>query len=270
MVADCGLTKSGDAADHDGHVEPLAVVDDGPAPIDPPRTTARVRAVVQVLACSGIPTQLLLVQVLTLFGVRPFGEGDTLNATWVFLVSLADTVLLLALISGLLIANGESIRDVLLGARLARTEIPLGLVSVVPVLLVAAAVLLTSQYVAPWLHNVPDNPLAGLLQSPRDRWLFAIVALVAGGVREEVQRAFLLTRFEQHLGGARVGLIVTSVAFGLGHLLQGFDAALATGTLGLIWGAMYLWRRSSVAPIVSHAGFNGLEIARYLVVGSGA
>jgi len=264
------LTKSGDAADHDGHVEPLAIADETPAPIDPPRTAARFRAVVQVLACSGLPTQLLLVQILALFGVRPFVEGDTLNATWVFLLSLADTVLLLVLIGGLLVANGESIRDVFLGARQARAEVPLGLVSVVPVLLIAAAVLLTSRYVAPWLHNVPDNPLAGLLQSPRDRWLFAIVALVAGGVREEVQRAFLLTRFEQHLGGARVGLIVTSVAFGLGHLLQGFDAALATGTLGFIWGAMYLWRRSSVAPVVSHAGFNGLEIARYLVVGSGA
>ncbi len=251
-------------------MEPLAVADEAPTPIDPPRSAARIRAVVQVLACSGIPTQLLLIQVLALVGVRPFVEGETLNAMWVFLLSLADTMLLLVLIGVLLAANGESVRDVFLGARPARTEVPLGLLSVVPVLLIAAAVLLTSQYLAPWLHNVPDNPLAGLLQSPRDRWLFAIVALVAGGVREEVQRAFLLTRFEQHLGGARVGLVVTSVAFGLGHLLQGFDAALATGTLGFIWGAMYLWRRSSVAPIVSHAGFNGLEIARYLVVGSGA
>jgi len=263
------LTKLGDAAHDKGDVEPLAVAEDAPTPIDPPRTTARLRAVVQVLACSGIPTQLLLVQVMAAFGVHPFVDGDSLNATWVFLVSLADTVLLVGLICGLLIANGESIRDVFLGTRSARTEVPLGLVSVVPVLLIAAAVLLASQYVAPWLHNVPDNPLAGLLQSPRDRWLFAIVALVAGGVREELQRAFLLTRFEQHLGGARTGLVVTSVAFGLGHLLQGFDAALATGTLGFIWGAMYLWRRSSVAPVVSHAGFNGLEIARYLVVGSG-
>lgn len=221
----------------------------------------------QVLACSGIPTQLLLVQILAMFGVRPYVEGETLNVIWVFLISLADTVLLLTLIATLLVANGESIRGVFLGARPVSAEIPLGLVSVVPVLLMAAAVLLTAQYVAPWLHNVPENPLAGLLESPRDRWLFAIVALVAGGVREEVQRAFLLTRFEQHLGGARAGLVVTSVAFGLGHLLQGFDAALATGTLGFVWGAMYLWRRSSIAPIVSHAGFNSLEIARYLVVG---
>lgn len=263
------MTELGDATDDESDVEPLAIADDAPASIDPPRTTARLRAIVQVLACSGIPTQLLLVQVLAAFGVHPFVDGDSLNATWVFLVSLADTLLLLGLICGLLIANGESIRAVFLGTRSARTEVPLGLVSVVPVLVMAAAVLLVSQYVAPWLHNVADNPLAGLLRSPRDRWLFALVALVAGGVREEVQRAFLLTRFEQQLGGARIGLVVTSVAFGLGHLLQGFDAALATGTLGFIWGAMYLWRRSSVAPMVSHAGFNGLEIVRYLVAGSG-
>ena len=160
----------------------------------------------QVLACSGVPTQLLLIQVLALVGVRPFVEGETLNATWVFLLSLADTMLLLVLIGALLVANGESIRDVFLGPRLARTEVPLGLLSVVPVLLIAAAVLLISQYLAPWLHNVPDNPLAGLLQSPRDRWLFAIVALVAGGVREEVQRAFLLTPIRAAPGWRARGL----------------------------------------------------------------
>ena len=42
----------------------------------------RLRAVVQVLACSGVPTQLLLIQVLALLGVRPFVEGEALNATW--------------------------------------------------------------------------------------------------------------------------------------------------------------------------------------------
>ena len=67
----------------------------------------------------------------------------------------------------MLVANGESIRDVFLGRRLARTEVPLGLVSVVPVLLIAAAVLLTSQYLAPWLHNVPDNPAGGSAASRR-------------------------------------------------------------------------------------------------------
>lgn len=251
-------------------MEPAAIASEAPAPGTPSRTAARVRAAAQVVACSGVPTQLLLVQILAAFGVRPFLEGETLNVSWVVLLALADTLLLIGLIVLLLKANGESVRGLLLGPRRAGTEIPLGLASVVPVLVIAAAVLLAARAVAPWLHNVPDNPLAALLQSPRDAWLFVIVALVAGGLREEVQRAFLLTRFEQHLGGARAGLAITSVAFGLGHLLQGFDAALATGTLGVLWGGLFLWRRSAIAPVVSHAGFNGLEIVRYLLMGSGA
>jgi membrane protease YdiL (CAAX protease family) len=254
-------------------VEPTAASPDVPSgpetlPAVPSRTAGRVRAIAQVLACSGLPTQLLLVQLLAMAGIMPYGENQTLNLTWVFLLSIADTILLGALICLLLVANGESIRDIFLGRRRVLTEVPVGLMSVVPVLLIAGAVMLAARAIAPWLHNVPVNPLASLMQSPRDIWLFAVVALVAGGVREELQRAFLLTRFEQHLGGAKVGLAVTSVAFGLGHLLQGFDAALATGTLGLLWGVLYLWRRSAVAPIVSHAGFNSLEIVRFLVFGS--
>jgi membrane protease YdiL (CAAX protease family) len=254
-------------------VEPIAAAPDTPsdpstAPAVPRRAAGRLRAVAQVLACSGLPTQLLLVQVLALAGVHPYGENETLNPTWVFLLSIADTLLLGAIICLLLIANGESIRETFLGRRRIVPELPIGIVSIVPVVLAAAAVMLAARSVAPWLHNVPVNPMAALMQSPRDVWLFAVVALVAGGVREEVQRAFLLTRFERHLGGPHVGLAVTSVAFGLGHLIQGFDAALATGTLGLLWGLLYLWRRSAVAPIVSHAGFNSLEIVRFLMVGA--
>ncbi len=102
---------------------------------------------------------------------------------------------------------------------------------------------------APWLHNVPTNPLEELAAGgPMNAAMFALVAIFAGGVREELQRAFLLHRFEQHLGGARVGVIVLSVAFGLGHFVQGWDAAITTGTLGAFWAVLYLRRRSSVAP----------------------
>ena len=84
--------------------------------------------------------------------------------------------------------------------------------------------------------------------------------IVAGGVREELQRAFLLHRFQQDLGGARVGLALTSVAFGLGHTIQGLDAAIITALLGALWGAVYLARRSSMAGIVSHSLFNGGQL----------
>ena len=83
------------------------------------------------------------------------------------------------------------------------------------------AVLVRWQRFAPSLHTVENNPLQDLMKSPRDAWLFALVVLVAGGIREEVQRAFPIHRFEVWLGGGVTGVIVTSTAFGAGHLLQG-------------------------------------------------
>ena len=253
--------SSGDPASHAPAVR---------APVRPPfRSAPRLRAALQVLLCSGIPTQMLLIQVLAAFGHQPFLDGGRLNITWIVAVSIADTALLVSLVLLLLHVEGESPREVFLGHRHPLREIPLGLATVIPLLLITAALIHGVRELAPWLHNVPVNPFAQLLDSPANAWLFAVVALIGGGVREEIQRAFLLTRFEQHLGGATVGLVVTSIAFGLGHVIQGLEAGIATGTLGLAWGAMYLWRRSALAPIASHAGFNALEIVRYLVFGPG-
>ena len=244
----------------------------GPAapPAAPLAGAPRLRALIEVLLCSGIPTQLLIVQVLAALGQRPFLDGDRLNITWVFALSIADTVLLLTLILLILRYEGESARAIFLGRRRPATEIPLGVVTVIPLLLITTGIITLVRRLAPWLHNVPVNPFAQLLESPIDAWLFAVVALIGGGVREELQRAFLISRFERHLGGAVVGLVVTSAAFGVGHVFQGLDAGIATAMLGLAWGAMYLWRRSALASITSHAGFNGQEIVRYLTLGPGS
>ena len=91
------------------------------------------------------------------------------------------------------------------------------------------------------------------------------VVVIAGGVREELQRAFVLHRFDRHLGGGAVGLLAFSILFGLGHLEQGRDVALATAALGALWGAIYLRRRSAVAPGIAHAGFNLSEIVRHTI-----
>jgi membrane protease YdiL (CAAX protease family) len=103
-----------------------------------------------------------------------------------------------------------------------------------------------------------------MLRRPRDAGLFAVVVVIAGGVREEIQRAFILHRFDEWLGGAYVGVVVWSLAFGFGHLLQGYDVAIATALMGAFWAIVYVRRRSVVAPLVSHSGFNLLELAQYL------
>jgi uncharacterized protein len=238
-----------------------------PQPTGQRASIHRIVALLEVLICSDYPTQLALGTTFAALGYRPFTAHGELNLAFVVAVSLADTVLLAALIFAFLYAHGERPRDVFIGNRPVANEIALGVPLMLAALAIASAVLLTVQHVAPWLHSVEHNPLQGLLRRPRDAWLFALVVIVAGGVREEIQRAFQLHRFDVWLGGGGIGVVITSVAFGVGHLLQGRDAALATGLLGAFWGVVYLRRRSAAATIVSHAGFNLLQVVQFLAPG---
>lgn len=235
---------------------------------EPPETShflARVVALLEVLLCSGFPTQLAIGGTYVAMGRRALNASGGLMTGYVVTVSLADTVVIVALVILFLLAHGERPREVILGRRPIVVEALAGWWLVFVALGVALLVAFVTQRVAPWLHTVPRNPLQDVLQSPRDAWLFALVVVVAGGIREEVQRAFVLHRFTSWLGGATTGLVVTSIAFGAGHLTQGADAAVATGLLGALWGAVYLRRGSAVAPMVSHAGFDLLQIVSFVV-----
>lgn len=219
----------------------------------------RARAAFEVLACSGFPTQLLIVTTLAAFGIAPLVNGQ-LSPRFVFAVSAADTVLLLALVFLFVRASGERPRDVFLGPARPLEEIIYGLLTLPLVFLIVLAVQVLIRLVAPALHNVEVSPFTSLLGSPMLLAGFVALVLVAGGLREELQRAFLLHRFEQALGGPWVGLAITSVAFGLGHTVQGWDAAVVTALLGAFWGAVYLRRRSVVGTVMSHALFNLAQV----------
>jgi membrane protease YdiL (CAAX protease family) len=225
----------------------------------------RLEALVEVLLCSSIPTQLGIGALLRASGWQSTDAAGNLSLPFVLTLTLADTFVLIVMMVVLMRAHGESASALWVGRRPLKREVLYGLITVPAVLIGVGLLLNTLRLFAPWLHNVETNPLEQLAATPGEAAMFALVAIVAGGIREELQRAFLLHRFEQHLGGATVGVIVLSVAFGLGHYMQGWDAAITTGTLGAIWAVIYLKRRSSVAPIVSHATFNSLEIVRVAI-----
>jgi membrane protease YdiL (CAAX protease family) len=227
----------------------------------------RLVALIEVLICSDYPTQLALGATFALVGLGPYTAQGHLRLGYVVGLSLADAVVLLALILVFLRAHGERPRDVFFGHRPIAGEAAMGVPLILAAFGIGIAVLAPIQRFAPWLHTVEHNPLQTLLQSPGDAWWFALVVVVAGGVREEIQRAFLLHRFDRWLGGGVIGIIVTSAMFGAGHLLQGADAVIATGLLGAFWGAIYLRRRSAVAGMVSHSGFDLLQILQFMAVG---
>jgi membrane protease YdiL (CAAX protease family) len=227
-----------------------------------PVTTYGWRSLSEVFLCSGYPSQFLLGAVLQVAGIAPRDGLGALSARFVFALSLLDTALLLGLIVFLLHRRGERPFVVLFGTRPLLREAFAGVASLPLVLTVVVVASLSIRLVVPALHNVEQNPLEGLLGSQTGLFAFLIVVIVAGGIREELQRVFLLHRFAQDLGGARFGLLCTSVAFGLGHTLQGWDAAIITGLLGAIWGALSLARGGAAASLVSHSLFNSAELIR--------
>ena len=242
-----------------------------PTPEPPPAARRilpgdRVGAAVEVILCSGFPSQLLLIAVLHGMGFRPLTDQGRLSPPFIFTLSFADAVVVIGLVLFFLRAHRESARAVLLGTRSVLREAAIGVVLLPLILALVVAILLLVLTLAPQLHNVAQNPLEEMLRTRNDAMIFAVVVLVSGGVREEVQRGFILHRFQQYLGGGAVGVILYSALFGLGHIEQGYDAVVATASLGAVWGVIYLLRRGIVAPMVSHAGFNLAQLAKYLFI----
>lgn len=234
----------------------------------PPRLPIadRLGALAEVVLCSGFPTQIVILALMSGFDMRLQTAEGSWSPLFVATLSLLDTALVIGLVLLFLRAHRERPRDVLLGQRPVWREVLAGVALLPLVFMLALVVLMVIVTLAPQLHNVQRNPMQDLMQNPRDAAMFGIVAMIAGGVREEIQRGFILHRFSQYLGGGVVGVIVHSTLFGLGHIDQGWDATLAVGTLGAIWGTIYLMRRSIIAPMVSHAGFNLAQLVKFIAL----
>jgi membrane protease YdiL (CAAX protease family) len=217
-------------------------------------------AIGEVALCSGVPTQLALAGIARLAGLQPQSPDGTLSLGFVATIALGDTAVLGILILTFLKRRGESARDIFFAGRRPWRDTLLGLL-LVPVLLVfISATMWLLRTWHPALRNVPDNPLEAMARTVDGAAVLLVVSMIGGGVREEFQRAFLIHRFRTHLGGAANGLILTSLGFGLGHGLQGWDAMIVTGLLGLFWGVLYLARRSITTGLVSHGLTNAAQV----------
>ena len=250
---------------------PTPAAPDASGPAETPRRilpVERLGAFIEVLLCSGLPTQVLVVGALTGLGMQPRGTDGEWHPPFVIAMSLIDMVLVLGLVYLFLRAHRETVRGFLLGPRHGGREVLLGLVLIPAAFVLVVTVLGGILLVRPELHNVAVNPFERMLQTPRDAAVFAVVVMLAGGVREEIQRGFIIRRFDQYLGGGVLGIVLFSGVFGLGHLDQGYAAAIATGALGAGWGVLYLARGSVIAPVVSHAGFNLAQLVKYVALGA--
>lgn len=219
----------------------------------------RIMAVVEILFACGILTNIAAVAfVATVFEIRP---DDLLkNPQMMFYFLLADTVFLLMTIHLFLRQHHQSFRDLGLQPRALATNVGLGLLSVVGLMVLTGVASVTFRDFFPEYYQ-QNNPMLEGIKTPADLGFFIASGILAGGVREEIQRAFVLTRFQRYLFGLWPGLILWSAFFGYMHYsTQGLQGAVITGLIGLCLGLLFIWRRSLYGPITGHAAFNTIQL----------
>lgn len=91
------------------------------------------------------------------------------------------------------------------------------------------------------------------------------VSLTAGIVEEIVYRGFVLWYLGQ-LMPLWAAVVVSSVAFGLGHGYQGANGILRTGLVGLAFGIFYVVTGSIWLPIIAHVLLDAIQGATILEI----
>lgn len=123
----------------------------------------------------------------------------------------------------------------------------------------------------PQIENLIDptglrNPLYLFLAT-------TLVSFVVAGLREELWRAALFAGMERwkdgiltHRWGRPGVILLAAVAFGLGHLPQGWGGVFLTGILGIGLGWILLHRRSLWVAVLAHGFFDAASFLMLRVV----
>ncbi|MEJ2760830.1 MAG: type II CAAX endopeptidase family protein [Gammaproteobacteria bacterium] len=185
--------------------------------------------------------------VFSFFGTGEGRIGFDLMAWAVILRDLA----LVSLIFFFLWRNGEALRKI--GVTFVRGwgEVILGIVLFLPFNFLAGQL-------KAWLQGVgfsaPATPLPDFLTAHGDlEVVLAIVLVTVIAFSEEIIfRGYLITRFQAITRNAGVALVLAAFIFSLGHGYEGSSGVITVGVMGLIFGLIYIWRGSLVAPMTMH------------------
>ncbi len=223
----------------------------------------RLQAFLEVLLLSGFVSSFFAAVPFSAFHQGSFLHPADASTLAAFIILEASFTLLLIVL--VLRMHGEHLRDFgLRGDRwVSHAVVGLGLV---PILFLANALIAGIFRIFFPRYLLEHNPLIEMVKTRRDLVLFLCSALYAGGFKEELQRAFVITRFRDHLGGVRAGLVIWSLAFGAGHYVQGLQGVVVASVYGLLFGIVYVVRGSLVAPIVAHAVYDVSALMGYWLV----
>jgi CAAX protease family protein len=105
------------------------------------------------------------------------------------------------------------------------------------------------------LGNDTAKDIGALLpRSPLEITTWVGLSLTAGFCEEAIFRGYLQRQFQAITGSAVAAVLLQAVVFGISHGYQGLRNVVAITILGLVYGAIVLWRKSLKPTMILHAG----------------
>jgi membrane protease YdiL (CAAX protease family) len=172
-----------------------------------------------------------------------------------FAVIASATILrdlgLISLIFFFLWRNGETVSRIGWTLKNGMREIVLGIGLYIP-FTIGADLLESTLRTAGF--SVPSTPLPSRLSVMGvPEFLLASALVVVVALAEEIIfRGYLILRFEAITRSLPLALLLSAAVFSLGHGYEGSAGVMTVGMMGLVFGLIYVWRKSLVAPIVMH------------------
>jgi membrane protease YdiL (CAAX protease family) len=115
--------------------------------------------------------------------------------------------------------------------------------------------------------TIPTRPPTFLMPKTTADFVLAVVLVATVAISEETMfRGYLLLRLGNITRSLAFALVLSSLIFAMGHGYEGSAGMITVGFLGFVFGLIYLWRRSLVAPMVMHfmQDFAGIVLAPFL------
>jgi membrane protease YdiL (CAAX protease family) len=102
--------------------------------------------------------------------------------------------------------------------------------------------------------SVPSTPLPSTIAAKGiPEFLLASGLVVVVALAEEIIfRGYLILRFRAVTGSLPAALLLSAAIFSLGHGYEGSAGVITVGMMGLVFGLIYVWRKSLVTPMVMH------------------
>jgi membrane protease YdiL (CAAX protease family) len=181
------------------------------------------------------------------FAVKQGAVSFTLTAV----ATIFRDIGLVALILFFIWRNREHVRHI--GWRLTRfwRDIVIGALLFVPMFYGAAFLEQVLQSIG---FSVPSTPLPTTPQAVGfGEVILALLLVIVVAISEEtIFRGYLMARLQAFVPSQAVAVILSAAIFMLGHGYEGSAGVLTVGAMGIVFGLVYVWRKSLVATMTMH------------------